>query len=381
MSASNDYCSIQAKLCFHRLLLAPCCRILPNGLHHCHQWVTSRSTFKNNIMVIIKTTINNHFTIILVFVLVSRSHQPKHLAGDHGGPLALGDFSSNLPPTPHPCRILLLLVCIFNQNMYNIKIIVNVSIIKPGLIVLKGRHSGVLGSAPATMWNPVAAQVFIIIIIVINLKMILILISHIEGPGSWMTLMNRFVFTFFATLVLPLSLSDMCHPCPCTFTFWNVSPLSFHFHFLICVTIVFDQELELEKLPFSVKGGDDDGWERCDLIFIHVIIKDWIIHPLLERFIVIANSPFIKRPFSLQLQPRSWSLSRMLCNLHRQLQDKREARWSKRNFHLCTIVQSCVFHQWEVKRGLAEEIISLFRVTAWNKGVGRAEVFNWSYNF
>ena len=120
MSASNDYCSIQAKLCFHRLLLAPCCRILPNGLHHCHQWVTSRSTFKNNIMVIIKTTINNHFTIILVFVLVSRSHQPKHLAGDHGGPLALGDFSSNLPPTPHPCRILLLLVCISNQNIYNI---------------------------------------------------------------------------------------------------------------------------------------------------------------------------------------------------------------------------------------------------------------------
>ena len=111
-------------------------------------------------------------------------------------------------------------------------------------------------------------------------------------------------------------------------------PLSLHFHFLICVTIVFDQELELEKLPFSVKGGDDDGWERCDLIFIHVIIKDWIIHPLLERFIVIANSLLIKRPLSLQLQTRSWSLSRMLCNLHRQLQDNREARWSKINFHL-----------------------------------------------
>ena len=296
MSASNDYCSIQAKLCFHRLLLAPCCRILPNGLHHCHQWVTSRSTFKNNIMVIIKTTINNHFTIILVFVLVSR----KHLAGDHGGPLALGDFSSNLPPTPHPCRILLLLVCISNQNITS-------SIIRPGLIVLKGRHSGVLGSAPATMWNPVAAQVFIIII-VINLKMILI--SHIEGPGSWTTLMNRFLFSHF----LP--------------------PLSLHFHFLICVAFVFDQELELEKLPFSVKGGDDEGWERFDLIFIHVIIKDWIIHPLFERFIVIANSLLIKRPLSLQLQTRSWSLSRMLCNLHRQLQDNREARWSKINFHL-----------------------------------------------
>ena len=53
-----------------------------------------------------------------------------------------------------------------------------------------------------------------------------------------------------------------------------MSPLSLHFHFLICVTIVFDQELELEKLPFSVKGGDDEGWERFDLIFIHVIIKD-----------------------------------------------------------------------------------------------------------